>query len=190
MIVSWLRSGKSDFSLTLNGILGGLVGITAGCAVVEPWAAVVIGVVAGVIIVYGVTFLEALRIDDPVGAVPVHLMNGVWGTLAVGLFAAQSYLGPNYADSDNYGLLLGGGFTQFGYQVIGVVAVGLWTVVTAGILFGGLRATIGLRVSEAEEESGLDVGEHGMEAYPEFTGGRDPFGLHTGEAMSAPSESR
>jgi len=112
-------------------------------------------------------------------------MNGIWGTLAVGLFTAKDYLGPNYAESDSYGLLLGGGFEQLGIQVIGVVAVGLWTVVTSAILFGAIRATIGLRVSEAEEESGLDVGEHGIEAYPEFTGGRDPFGLHSGSALSS-----
>ena len=188
MVISWARTGKSDLSLTLNGILGGLVGITAGTATVEPWAAVVIGLVAGVVIVYGVSLLESLRIDDPVGAVPVHLFNGIWGTLAVGLFTAQDYLGPNYGDSDAYGLLLGGGFEQFGYQVIGVVSVAIWTIVTSAILFGILRSTVGLRVSEAEEESGLDVGEHGMEAYPEFTGGRDPFGLHSGEPVRATSE--
>ena len=185
MLISWLRYGKSDFSLTLNGILGGLVGITAGCATVEPWAAVVIGVIAGAVIVYGVALLERLRIDDPVGAVPVHLFNGIWGTLAVGLFTAQDHLGPNYGDSDAYGLLLGGGFEQFGYQLIGVIAVAVWTIVTAAILFAIIRATVGLRVSEAEEETGLDVGEHGMEAYPEFTGGRDPFGMHTGQALSS-----
>ncbi len=188
MFISWMRTGKSDLSLTLNGVLGGLVGITAGTATVEPWAAVVIGLVAGAIIVYGVALLESFRIDDPVGAVPVHLFNGIWGTLAVGLFTAQDFLGPNYADSDAYGLLLGGGIEQLGYQFIGVVAVGLWTVVTSVILFGAIRATIGLRVDEAEEESGLDVGEHGMEAYPEFTGGRDPFGMHTGDALPATSE--
>jgi len=188
MAISWFRSGKSDLSLTLNGVLGGLVGITAGTATVAPWAAVVIGLVAGAIIVYGVALLERFRIDDPVGAVPVHLFNGIWGTLAVGLFTGQSYLGPNYTESSNYGLLLGGGFEQFGIQVLGVVAIGVWTVVTSAILFGVIRATIGLRVPEAEEESGLDVGEHGMEAYPEFTGGRDPFGMHTGEPLAATSE--
>ncbi len=180
MAISWMRFGKSDLSLTLNGVLGGLVGITAGTATVEPWAAVVIGLVAGAIIVYGVSFLEAMKIDDPVGAVPVHLFNGIWGTLAVGLFTAKDYLGPNYTESDSYGLLVGGGFEQFGIQVLGVVAVGVWTVVTSVVLFTIIRATIGLRVSEAEEESGLDIGEHGTEAYPEFTGGRDPFGLHSG----------
>ena len=184
MLISWARFGKSDLSLTLNGVLGGLVGITAGTATVEPWAAVVIGLVAGAIIVYGVGLLESLKIDDPVGAVPVHLFNGIWGTLAVGLFTAKDYLGPNYGESESYGLLLGGGFEQLGIQVIGVVAVGIWTVVTSAILFGVIRATIGLRVSEAEEESGLDIGEHGLEAYPEFTGGRDPFGLHSGTALT------
>ena len=166
MAISWMRTGKSDLSLTLNGVLGGLVGITAGTATVEPWAAVVIGLVAGAIIVYGVALLEALRIDDPVGAVPVHLFNGIWGTLAVGLFTARDFLAPNYAESDAYGLLLGGGVEQLGYQFIGVIAVGLWTVVTSVILFGAIRATVGLRVDEAEEESGLDVGEHGMESLP------------------------
>ena len=184
MLISWARFGKSDLSLTLNGVLGGLVGITAGTATVEPWAAVVIGLVAGAIIVYGVSFLESMKIDDPVGAVPVHLFNGIWGTLAVGLFTAKDYLGPNYGESDSYGLLVGGGFEQFGIQVIGVVAVGVWTVVTSVVLFTIIRATIGLRVSEAEEESGLDIGEHGTEAYPEFTGGRDPFGLHSGSATA------
>ena len=188
MAISWMRTGKSDLSLTLNGVLGGLVGITAGTATVEPWAAVVIGLVAGAIIVYGVALLERLRVDDPVGAVPVHLFNGIWGTLAVGLFTAQDFLGPNYGESSNYGLLLGGGFEQLGIQVMGVVAIGLWTVVTSVILFGVIRATVGLRVPAAEEESGLDVGEHGMEAYPEFTGGRDPFGMHTGEALTATTE--
>ena len=177
MAISWWRIGKPDLGLTMNGVLGGLVGITAGTATVEPWAAVVIGLVAGVIIVYGVGFLESLRIDDPVGAIPVHLFNGIWGTLAVGLFTAERYLGPNYGDSSSYGLLLGGGFEQLGIQILGVVAVGIWTVVTAGILFGAIKLVVGLRVSAAEEESGLDVGEHGAEAYPEFTGGRSVFGI-------------
>ena len=177
MAISWWRIGKPDLGLTMNGVLGGLVGITAGTATVEPWAAVVIGLVAGVIIVYGVGFLESLRIDDPVGAIPVHLFNGIWGTLAVGLFTAERYLGPNYGDSSSYGLLLGGGFEQLGIQILGVVAVGIWTVVTAGILFGAIKLVVGLRVSAAEEESGLDVGEHGAEAYPEFTGGRGVFGI-------------
>ena len=180
MIISRLRTGHSDLSLTLNGVLGGLVGITAGCATVEPWGAVIIGIVAGAIIVAGVELLYKFEIDDPVGAVPVHLFNGIWGTLAVGLFSTQANLAPNYAESANYGLLVGGGIELFLYQVIGVVSVGVWTVVTSVILFGIIKYTIGLRVEASEEESGLDVAEHAMEAYPEFTGGRDPFGPHFG----------
>ena len=181
MLVSWMRTGKSDLSLALNGILGGLVGITAGCATVEPWAAVVIGAIAGVIIVYGVAMLDALRIDDPVGAVPVHLLNGIWGTLAVGLFSSEALMSNAYGLEGDYGLLLGGGASLLLVNALGVVAVGIWTVATSVVLFGAIKMVIGLRVSEAEEESGLDVGEHGMEAYPEFTGGRDPFGFHTGQ---------
>ncbi|MGE3962367.1 MAG: ammonium transporter [Dehalococcoidia bacterium] len=176
MIVSWLQHGKSDLSLTLNGLLGGLVAITAGCATLEPWAAIIAGAVAGLIIVYGVMLLDALKIDDPVGAVPVHLMNGVWGTLAVGLLSSQALMeNAAYGDGSIYGLLLGGGADLFITQLIGVVAVGAWTVVASSIVFLGIKFTIGIRVSEAEEEAGLDVYEHGMEAYPEFTGGRDPF---------------
>ena len=187
MVISRLRTGKSDFSLTLNGVLGGLVGITAGTATVEPWGAVLIGIVAGAIIVFGVELLDKLRIDDPVGAVPVHLFNGIWGTLAVGLFSTQANLGPNYVDSGNYGLLVGGGIEQLLFQVIGVIAVGVWTVVTSVILFTIIKYTVGLRVSASEEESGLDVAEHAMEAYPEFTGGRDPFGPHFGGAALSSS---
>lgn len=176
MIVSWLQHGKSDLSLTLNGILGGLVAITAGCATLAPWAAIVAGVVAGFIIVYGVMLLDMLKIDDPVGAVPVHLMNGAWGTLVVGLLASQSLMeNAAYGDGSVYGLLLGGGSDLFITQLIGVVAVGVWTVVVSSAVFMGIKFTVGLRVSDAEEDAGLDVYEHGMEAYPEFTGGRDPF---------------
>lgn len=182
MLISWMRTGKSDLSLTLNGVLGGLVGITAGCATVDPWAAVVIGAIAGVIIVYGVAMLDALRIDDPVGAVPVHLLNGIWGTLAVGLFSSQEYLSEAFAPTESYGLLLGGGANLLLINALGVIAIGAWTAVTSFVLFGAIKMFVGLRVSEAEEESGLDIGEHGMEAYPEFTGGRDPFGSHTGQA--------
>ena len=126
MGVSWLRSGRPDLSVTLNGVLGGLVGITAGCATVDSWAAVAIGVVAGAIIVFGVEGLERLRIDDPVGAVPVHLLNGIWGTLAVGLFSSQQYLSEAFAETDSYGLLLGGGFDLLLLNLLGVIAIGVW----------------------------------------------------------------
>ncbi len=175
MLVSWLQHGKSDLSLTLNGILGGLVGITAGCATVEPWSAVVIGAVAGLVIVYGVMLLDTLKIDDPVGAVPVHLMNGIWGTLAVGLFSSEALIDNAYGVTSTWGILLGGGSDLFITQVVGIVSVAVWTVVLSSLVFLGIKFTVGLRVSEAEEDAGLDVYEHGMEAYPEFTGGRDPF---------------
>ncbi|HJM88450.1 MAG TPA: ammonium transporter [Dehalococcoidia bacterium] len=185
MAIGWARTGKSDLSLTLNGVLGGLVAITAPTATVDPWAAVVIGLVAGAIIVGGVELLDRLQIDDPVGAVPVHLMNGIWGTLAVGLFTSQAFMADAFGvETESYGLLLGGGFDMLKIQALGIAAVGAWTVGISIVLFVGIRATIGLRVSPAEEESGLDVGEHGMEAYPEFTGARDPFGLHTGAALT------
>ena len=183
MAFSWMRTGKSDLSLMINGILGGLVGITAGCATVDPWAAVVIGSIAGIIVVLGVSLLDMLRIDDPVGAIPVHLMNGIWGTLAVGLLSSESGMATAGYNAETYGLLLGGGADLFIVNLIGVVAVAVWTAATALVLFGLIRVTVGLRVSAEEEESGLDVGEHGMEAYPEFTGGRDPFGMHTGSAL-------
>ena len=175
MLVSWLQHGKSDLSLTLNGVLGGLVGITAGCVVLEPVWAIVAGAVAGLIIVYGVMLLDMLKIDDPVGAVPVHMMNGVWGTLAVGLFASEDLMGTAYGVDSTWGILFGGGSDLFVTQVIGIVAVAAWTIVMSSLVFLAIKFTIGIRVSEAEEDAGLDVYEHGMEAYPEFTGGRDPF---------------
>ena len=175
MVVSWLQHGKSDLSLTLNGLLGGLVAITAGTATIEPIWAIVTGAIAGIIIVYGVMLLDTLKIDDPVGAVPVHLMNGAWGTLAVGLFSSQTLMGSVYGVDSTYGILFGGGSDLFITQIVGIVAVGAWTVVTSSIIFLAIKFTIGIRVSDAEEDAGLDVYEHGMEAYPEFTGGRDPF---------------
>lgn len=175
MIVSWLQHGKSDLSLTANGVLGGLVGITAGCVVLEPVWAILAGAVAGIIIVYGVMLLDVLKIDDPVGAVPVHLMNGIWGTLAVGLFASEELMASAYGVESTWGILFGGGADLFVTQVVGIVSVAVWTVALASAAFLAIRFTIGLRVSEAEEDAGLDVYEHGMQAYPEFTGGRDPF---------------
>ncbi len=162
MIISWMRSGKPDLPFTLNGALGGLVAITAPCAFVTPLASIIIGLVGGGLVVYGALWLERLKIDDPVGAVPVHLICGVWGTLALGLFA-----------TDN-GLFTTGQFGQLIVQVIGVVACGVWTAGTAFILFAAIRATVGLRVSAEEEAAGLDMGEHGMQAYPEMVPGLAP----------------
>ena len=157
MTFSWLRYGKPDVGLTLNGALAGLVGITAGCANVDLFGAVMIGCGAGILIILGVEFIErVLHIDDPVGAIAVHGVCGIYGTLMVGIFATDG------------GLLYGGGGSLLGVQTIGVMAVGAWTLTTALILFKTLKATVGLRVSVNEEEEGLDFGEHGMEAYADF----------------------
>lgn len=157
MIITWFRYKKPDVSMTLNGALGGLVAITAGCAAVDMVGSIVIGLIAGFVIVFGVEFVEkVLKIDDPVGAVSVHGMCGVTGTLLVGLFSIDK------------GLLYGGGLTQFGIQALGVGAVAVWTLGTTFILFKIIKATIGLRVTKEEEMVGLDIGEHGTEAYADF----------------------
>lgn len=164
MFTGWIRSGKPDVAMALNGVIGGLVAITAPCAYVTPLWAVVIGLISGPVLVFSAALLESLKIDDPVGAVPAHLACGIWGTLAVGLFAAPSLPG----NTGTYGLLMGGGATLLIAQIIGVVAVGVWTTVTAGAMFYAIKATVGLRVSPEEEEAGLDIGEHGAVAYPDI----------------------
>ncbi|MBD3245842.1 MAG: ammonium transporter [Candidatus Omnitrophica bacterium] len=162
LITVWKMFGKPDLSMAMNGALAGLVAITAPCAFVEPWAAMLIGAVGGILVVLGVVVLDKLKIDDPVGAVPVHGLNGVWGTLAIGLFG-QKALGLS---SD--GLLYGGGLSQFAIQLLGVSSVVVFVLVTMGIIFKILDLTIGLRVSREEELKGLDIGEHGMESYSGF----------------------
>ncbi len=163
MVSSWIWFGKPDPSMSLNGALAGLVGITAGTWVVAPVGAVIIGIVAGVLVVASVEFVDkVLHIDDPVGAVSVHGVCGAWGTLAVGLFAD----GVN--DASIVGLFYGGGVGQLWTQLIGVAAVFGWAVLTAGILFGALKVFGMLRVDEKEELMGLDIGEHGMESYSGF----------------------
>lgn len=164
LFTAWLRYGKPDLGQTLNGVLGGLVAITAGCAYVDPLSSIIIGFIAGPIVVFSAELLEKLKIDDPVGAVPVHLVNGIWGTLAVGLFASIP------GNTGTTGLFYGGGLTLLISQFVGVVAIGLWTVATAALMFFAIKATIGLRVSKEEEEAGLDIGEHGMVAYPDLAG--------------------
>jgi len=162
MITIWAVAGKPDLGMTMNGCLAGLVAITAPCAYVTPWAAIVIGLVGGAIVVLGALLLDRLRIDDPVGAVPVHGMNGIWGTIAVGLFG-QKTLGLA-----GDGLLYGGGFKQLGVQLLGVACVCLFVIATMGAVFFAIKKTIGLRVGRHEELRGLDIGEHGMEAYAGF----------------------
>ena len=162
MVTVWKRYGKPDLSMAMNGALAGLVGITAACAFVAPWAAIVIGIVAGYIVVRGVELLDSLGIDDPVGAFPVHGMCGIWGTLAVGIFGKEALgLGRN-------GLVYGGNPTQFGVQILGSVTAIAFVVISMGVVFKVIDLTVGLRVSREEELRGLDIGEHGMEAYGGF----------------------
>ena len=167
MIFTWVRYGKPDVSMCLNASLAGLVAITAPCDVTDALGAIIIGIVSGLLVVFGVWFLDyVLRVDDPVGAVAVHCLNGIWGTIAVGLFATTSAPG----NDDLVGLFYGGGFTLLGKQLIGFAAVAAWTVVTITITFLVIRAAVGLRVTEEEEIVGLDAMEHGLaSAYSGFS---------------------
>lgn len=160
--LAWLVIGKPDFSMTVNGALAGLVAITAPCAFVTPFAALLIGAIGGALVVMSVRFFDAMRIDDPVGALSVHLVCGIWGTLAVGLFATIG--APGGIDKD--GLFYGGGFSLLGAQLAGVVVVGLFTFATSLVLWSVLRSALSLRVSAVVEAEGLDVHEMGSEAYP------------------------
>ncbi len=162
MLIAWIWFGKPDLTIALNGALAGLVGITAPCAVVGPQAALLIGAVAGVLVVLGIDWLNRLRIDDPIGAVPVHALCGIWGTIAVGLFG-QAVLG-----SPANGLFYGGGFGQLGIQCLGVLACLSFTGIAMWVVFKVIDVTIGLRVSHETELRGLDIDEHGMESYGGF----------------------
>ena len=161
----WAKSGKPDLSMIINGILAGLVGITAGCADVDYWEAVVIGAIAGIIVVFSVSFFDqVLKIDDPVGATSVHLVCGIWGTLAVGIFGTGNFV----------------------TQVIGILTIGGFTVVFSTVVWFILQATFGIRVSAEEELKGLDIGEHGMEAYSGFVKEADVVG--SGFSSSGPAQ--
>ena len=173
MIFTWIKYGKPDVSMCLNASLAGLVAITAPCDVTDAFGAVVIGVVAGFLVVFGVWLLDhVLRIDDPVGAVAVHCMNGIWGTLAVGLFATDTAPGYSIANASGEtltGLFYGGGFELLKLQFIGFASVAAWTAVTITITFLVIRAIAGLRADREEEMAGLDAAEHGLpSAYAGF----------------------
>lgn len=156
-MTSWVKDGKPDLSMTINGILAGLVGITAGCASVGYFSAVIIGAISGVLVVFSVAFIDqVLKIDDPVGATSVHLVCGIWGTFAVGIFATDG------------GLFFGGGIGLLINQIIGILTIGGFTVAFSTVSWYALKATVGIRVSQEEESRGLDIGEHGMEAYSGF----------------------
>ena len=167
-LTSWIKDGKPDLSMIINGVLAGLVGITAGCADVSYLSAVIIGLIAGIIVVFAVAFFDSIKIDDPVGATSVHLVCGIWGTLAVGIFGTANIL----------------------TQLIGIVAIGAFTVIFSAIVWSLLKFTIGIRVGAEEERLGLDISEHGMEAYSGFVkeadvlaagGGGVPLGMGTTE---------
>ena len=161
-LTSWLKDNKPDLSMTINGILAGLVGITAGCADVDYWEAVVIGAIAGIIVVFSVAFFDSVvKIDDPVGATSVHLVCGIWGTLAVGIFGTGNII----------------------TQIIGILAIGAFTVIFSAIVWFILKATVGIRVDEHEEIQGLDISEHGMEAYSGFVKEADIF---SGSSSTSP----
>ncbi len=174
MIFTWVKYKKPDVSMCLNASLAGLVAITAPCDTVDAAGAIIIGAVAGLLVVFGVWFLDyKLRVDDPVGAVAVHMLNGIWGTIAVGLFSTNSV--PGYAVSDIngnqlIGLFYGGGFSLLGIQLLGLLCIISWSAVTIFITFSIIKATIGLRASEEEELTGLDTTEHGLSsAYAGFS---------------------
>ncbi|MBQ9885530.1 MAG: ammonium transporter [Lachnospiraceae bacterium] len=167
MVFTWIKYGKPDVSMCLNASLAGLVAITAGCDVTDALGSIIIGAVSGLLVCFGVWFLDyKLHIDDPVGAVAVHMVNGIWGTIAVGLFATTSAPG----NDSIIGLFYGGGFKQLGIQLLGFVSVAAWTSVCMILVFLLIKAVFGLRVSEEEEIEGLDVKEHGLtSAYAGFS---------------------
>jgi len=172
LFYSYIRTRKWDLGLTVNGFLAGLVAITCPCYWVDPWGAFLLGIVAGIIVVWGVDMLEYFRIDDPIGAVPVHMLAGIWGTLSLGLFAAGKYGAPTPTGADVSsvvtGLFYGGGIAQLKAQVIGSGAVTIATLVVSFALMYAVKLTGTLRVSREGELEGLDLHEHGATAYPEF----------------------
>lgn len=162
LLISWIVLGKSDITTTLNGALAGLVAITASCAFVDTWGAVVIGLIAGILVFYSVRFFENRRIDDPIFALSVHGTAGVWGTLSTGLFATKEL-----ATVGQPGLFYGGGFHQLGVQALGVVTCALFAFVVSFAILFVIKKISGLRVTEEEEIMGLDISEHGTYGYPE-----------------------
>ncbi|MDD3087481.1 MAG: ammonium transporter [Candidatus Omnitrophica bacterium] len=170
-LLSWILLGKPDLGMTLNGCLAGLVAITAACAFVSVVSAIIIGLIAGALVVLSVIFFDKIRIDDPVGALSVHLVNGIFGTLCVGLFAQDKIAG---IDTGN-GLFYGGGTKLLASQLSGVLGVALFTFFVSLFFWGVLKYTMGIRVSLKEEVEGLDIGEHGNSAYPEFFGRKPAY---------------
>ena len=161
---SWIVLKKPDLGMTINGCLAGLVGVTGGCAYVSIEVSLLIGALSGILVVFAVGFFDKMKIDDPVGATSVHLGCGIFGTICVGLFAQEGVTSLSVTN----GLLYGGGFRLLGIQLLGIVAIGAFTFVSSGLVWLVLKKTIGIRVSREEEIQGLDIGEHGNVAYPDF----------------------
>jgi Amt family ammonium transporter len=195
------RTGKWDLGITTNGFLAGLVAITCPCYWVSPTGAFFIGLVAGIVVIWAIDLLEYMRIDDPIGAVPVHMVAGIWGTLSLGLFATGAYgaPGPMGADTSSVvkGLFYGGGFAQLIAQAIGSFSITAATLVVAFALMYAVKATGTLRISREGELEGLDIHEHGMFAYPEFAThpseslhgpGKAAQALHAASVVHAPSK--
>jgi len=185
-LTSWTKDGKPDLSMIINGILAGLVAITAGCNVASYVGSVIIGAIAGVLVVFAVAFFDSLKIDDPVGAVSVHLVNGIWGTLAVGLLADPN--NPIAGDDALAGLFYGGGFEPVINQIIGILAIGAFTAIVSAVFWIVIKAIFGMRVTPEEELEGLDISEHGMEAYSGFVKEAGITGVMGGAGMGLSSD--
>ncbi|WP_414542452.1 ammonium transporter [Nostoc sp. CCY0012] len=183
---AWIYLGKPDLSMIINGVLAGLVAITAPCAFVSIPSSLLIGFIGGVIVVFSVTLFDKIRIDDPVGATSVHLVCGIWGTLAVGLWSVGPGVYTWYGEGagPTAGLFAGGGLGQLFIQLVGVLAVGGMTVLLSSIFWLILKATLGIRVTREEELEGLDIGEHGMEAYNGFLKETSPGGFPEGHGSA------
>lgn len=176
---AWIFIGKPDLGMTVNGCLAGLVGITASCAYVTVGASMLIGAIAGVLVVFAVMFFDRIKVDDPVGATSVHLVCGVFGTICVGLFAKEGVT----TLSSRSGLFYGGGFGLLGVQLLGIIVVGIFVFATSSLVWYALKKTVGIRVSAEEEMAGLDIGEHGNRAYPDFAPTVDSVVDYTLEEM-------
>jgi len=174
-ITAWLLMGKPDLSMSINGLLAGLVAVTAGCAFVSVGSSIIIGGIAGILVVLAVMFFDRVKLDDPVGALSVHLVNGVFGTLAVGLFAQDGMTGI----ATGNGLFFGGGLGLLGSQALGVVSVAAFVLPISLLVWYLIKKTVGIRVSLHEEIEGLDIGEHGNVAYPEFVIHRQSYTITT-----------
>jgi Amt family ammonium transporter len=180
---AWIVLGKPDLGMTINGCLAGLVAITAGCAYVSVNSSLIIGGLSGILVVYAVLLFDKLKLDDPVGALAVHLANGIFGTLCVGLFAQDKITGV----ATGNGLFFGGGFTLLGAQALGSVSVILFTLVVSLVFWSLIKATLGLRVGKDEEIEGLDFGEHGMEAYAGFQATTSDYTAMTAAVSQGPA---